>query len=171
MPVTENCFAAPAAIDGFAGVTISAVRLPPVTVTFVEPETPPRVAVIVAVPAATPVIAPVEFTVAIPVLVEDQLAEALISCDVPSVKVPVAVSAFVTPEAMLGLLGVMAIAVGAAAVTDRVVDPATPPEVAVMVVDPGAIAVAKPELLMLAVAVSLDDQVADDETSLDVPSE
>ena len=48
-----NCWVAPAAIDGLAGVTAMLCRVAEVTVSTVEPLTTPSVALMVDVPAAT----------------------------------------------------------------------------------------------------------------------
>lgn len=68
----------------------------------------------------------------------------------------------VDPTAKLGLAGVtaMELRVFDEAVTVRVVDPLTPVRVAEMVVVPAAAPVARPEALMVAVAVLEDAQVA-----------
>jgi hypothetical protein len=57
------------------------------------PDMLPDVAVITDVPIATPVARPLAFIiVATPVVPDDQITEAVISCDVPSENVPVAVN-------------------------------------------------------------------------------
>lgn len=58
-------------------------RFATVTVTVVEPLSPSKVALIVAVPAATPVTRPVELTVAIVLSEVDQLAESVTVSVVP----------------------------------------------------------------------------------------
>ena len=59
VPVAVNCWVAPAAIEGLAGVTAMLCRVAAVTVRTVEPLTTPRVALMVLVPAATPWARPV----------------------------------------------------------------------------------------------------------------
>ena len=54
VPVAVNCWFAPAAIDGLAGVTAMLCSVAEVTVSTVEPLTPPSVALMLDVPAATP---------------------------------------------------------------------------------------------------------------------
>ena len=63
-----NCFVAPLVIEGLAGVTPIEVRVGAVTVSLVFPLTDPRVAVIVELPAATPVAKPPEVMVAFEVV-------------------------------------------------------------------------------------------------------
>ena len=65
-----NCCVAPLKIVGFAGVTVMDVSVGVCTVSVVPPVTPPRVAEMVLVPAATPVARPAEVIVATPVLEE-----------------------------------------------------------------------------------------------------
>jgi hypothetical protein len=60
---------------GFAGVITIEVRIAPVTVTVVAPDTPACVAVMVALPTAVPVTMPLGATVAKPAGAEVQLAE------------------------------------------------------------------------------------------------
>src|SRR5207247_202480 len=58
VPVAVNCRVVPFAILGVVGVTVIVDRVAAVTVSVVLPETPPKVAVIVVVPAATDVAKP-----------------------------------------------------------------------------------------------------------------
>ena len=53
-----NCCVVPLAMEGVAGVTAMDTRLAAVTVRMVEPETLPRVALIVVLPALLPVASP-----------------------------------------------------------------------------------------------------------------
>ena len=55
VPVAVNCWVRPAAMDGLAGVTAMLLRVAALTVSRVLPPTRPMVALIVLVPAATPV--------------------------------------------------------------------------------------------------------------------
>ena len=64
VPVAVNCFVAPFAIDGFAGVTAIDCSAAAVTVSTVEPVTPPSVALMVLVPIATAVAKPAALIVA-----------------------------------------------------------------------------------------------------------
>jgi hypothetical protein len=67
--------------------------------------TPDSAAVMVAVPVATPVAKPVESIVATPVLLLAQVTSAVMSTDVPSKYVPVAMNAWVEPTATLCKVG------------------------------------------------------------------
>jgi len=84
------------------------------------------------------------------------------------------VSVSVEPLAILGLAGVTPMDTSAAAVTVRLVVPDTPPRVAVIVVAPGLIAVARPTvpaaLLRVAMAGSAELQVTCDDRSAFEPS-
>ena len=64
VPVAVNCCVAPRRCDGFAGVTAIDCRVAAVTVSTVEPVTPPNVALIVEVPVATAVARPAAVMVA-----------------------------------------------------------------------------------------------------------
>jgi hypothetical protein len=94
------------------------------------------VAVIVAVPAATPVTRPVELTVAFVVSELAQVTCELIFSVELSAKVPVAVSCVVAPVVTVGLAGVitMLFSVSAVTVTTAVLE--IPPEDAVIVAVP-----------------------------------
>lgn len=72
-----------------------------------------------------------------------------------------ATNVWLAPLATDADVGVTASAVATAAVTVIVVDPLTPPEVAVMVAEPGATAVAIPELLIVATDAGVADHVTD----------
>jgi hypothetical protein len=84
------------------------------------------------VPVPTAVANPPAIIVATVVVCELQVAELVKFCVELSEKVPVAVNCFVVPLAIDGFAGVTAIdtSVGAVAVTVRVVEPLTAPEVA-----------------------------------------
>ena len=113
----------------------------------------------VATPAAV-MVAPVD---ALQVTLE------VMFCMVPSAKVPLAVNCCVPLGATLAEPGVTAIDTNALA-TVRVVVPLTAAEVAVMVVVPGATAVAIPDMLTVATAVLDDNQLAVAVRFLVVPS-
>jgi hypothetical protein len=99
----------PAGMLGLAGVTEMEDRVAEFTVRVVFPETLPEMAVMVEVPAATPVARPLPLSVATEGLDEVQLTCVVISWLVPSEYVPVAVNCLATPAGMLGLRGVTAI--------------------------------------------------------------
>src|SRR5260370_20111173 len=91
---------------GVVGVTVIVDRVAAVTVSVVLPETPPKVAVIVVVPAATDVAKPCEppalLIVATAVLDELQVTSVVRPCVVKSVYVPVAVKCCVVPFVTVG---------------------------------------------------------------------
>jgi len=74
-------------IEGFAGVTAIDCSVGVVTVNVVEPDTAERtnLAVIVVVPAATPVARPLALIVAVAGVAEVQLTDAVRFCVVESV--------------------------------------------------------------------------------------
>ena len=78
-------------------------------VSVVNPLTLPELAMIVVLPAATPVASPAVLMVATNVAAEFHVAELVRFCALPSLKVPVAVNCCVAPFAMEGLAGVTAI--------------------------------------------------------------
>jgi hypothetical protein len=117
------------AVDGLIAIDTSAA---PVTVSTVDPLTVPDVALTVAVPVPTLCPSPALLIVAVAGVSEDHVAVLVRFCVLPSVYVPVAVKACVVPNAIVGVAGVTAIDTNAAPVTVSVVDPLTPPSLAVM---------------------------------------
>lgn len=77
-PVAVNCAVWPEESELLVVVIVIEERFAAVTVTVVEPVTPSSVALIVAVPVATPVTKPAELTVAMVLSDVDQLAESVI---------------------------------------------------------------------------------------------
>jgi len=127
---------------------------------------PMRLAVIVVVPAATDVATPLEpdvlLMVATSVSEDFQVTNDVKSCAVLSVNVPVAVNGWVFPRAMLGFTGDTAIDTSTAGVTVSVADDdGTESNIAVMVVEPTSTAVASPVLLIVAVVILDELQIAD----------
>ena len=125
---------------GSAGVTSIDTRVAEVTVSVVDPEIAPNVAVIVVGPTARALARPsdpraVEI-VATASSDEDQITDAVMSWVVASVKVPVAVNCCVVPFAMLGAGGSTAIETRLASVTVTRVLPEILPSWAVTVVNP-----------------------------------
>src|SRR5208282_4375088 len=138
VPVAVNCCVAPAAIEAFAGVTAIETSVGAVTVSVVEPlrllvvgltmggapvftpvDGPPgrrvggaaavaKVAMMLGLPAATPVARPAAVIVATPGAEELQATEAVRFCVLPSLLVPVAVNCSVFPAAIEGFAGVTA---------------------------------------------------------------
>ena len=83
---------APLVIDGFAGVTTIDCNVAAVTVSTVEPEIAPDVALIVEVPTPAPVARPAAVIVATGVVPELHVTVLVRFCVVPSLNVPVAVN-------------------------------------------------------------------------------
>ena len=125
-PVAMSCRLVLWAIEIFGGVIVIALSTTDVTVTVVAADTPPRIAVIVVLPAPVPVTTPLLLTVATPVEDELQVADVVRSCVLPSEKIPVAVSCKLVLMAMEGFTGVMVSDVKVAA-TPRVAVPVTAP--------------------------------------------
>ena len=131
-------------------------------------ETLPDIAVILVVPALTPLASPFEpaalLMVATAVLVELQVTVVVRFCVELSEYVPVAVNCWVAVAAMLGFAGVTDRDTSVAGVIVSVAVPETVPEAAVIVVGPVASEVARPydpaALLMVATAVSDELQAA-----------
>ena len=84
MPVAVNCVVWPEESELLVDVIETEARFAAVIVTVVEPLTPFRVALMVAVPLATPVTRPVELITAIVLSDEDQLAESVMVSVMPS---------------------------------------------------------------------------------------
>jgi hypothetical protein len=118
-------------MEGFVGVTTIEVSTADVTVTAVVPDTPARVALIVALPAALPITRPwlgaVLLTAATDGAEEAQVTNDVRFWVVPSEKSPVAMSCSLVPLAIEEFGGVIVIAVNTADVTVRVVVADTPP--------------------------------------------
>jgi hypothetical protein len=119
VPVAVNCSVPPAEIDGFTGVTVIETRPVAETLRDAVPLILPDVAVMVALPLATPVARPEEFTVAMLVAEELQLADAVKSCVLLSLKVPVALNCCVPPTATDALAGVRAMDVSLGVLDDE----------------------------------------------------
>jgi len=159
VPVAVNCCVFPAATDGFAGVTAIDTRVAFVTVSVVDPTTLPLVALIVELPAFTPVAKPEALIVATVVVPDAHVTLPVKSCVELSLNVPVAVNCCVPATMMEGVAGVTAIDDSVAAVTVNVVEPTTLPLVALIVDVPTFRVVAKPEALIVATVVVPDAHV------------
>jgi hypothetical protein len=106
VPVAANCCVVPLAILGTVGVTAIETKAAGVTVSWVEPEMLPSVAVTMVDPTVSPVATPVaatDATVGVEVL---QATAAVRFCFELSEYMPVAVNGFIVPRAMLGVVGV-----------------------------------------------------------------
>src|SRR5262249_34246892 len=108
VPVALNCFVPPTVTVGFGGVTAIDWSTTAVTVSVVEPETAPLVALIVLVPAFTAVASPVALIAAVAGVPDVHVTVLVKSCVVPSLKVPVALNCFVPPTVTVGFGGVTA---------------------------------------------------------------
>jgi hypothetical protein len=130
-PIAVSCKLVPLAKEKLGGVMSIEVRIGGVVVTPVDPETPPRVAVMVAFPTPVPVTSPrlptALLTAASDGSEEVQVTRAVRFWVVPSEKSPVAISCLLVPLAIAELGGVMVIPVRVADVTTIKVDPDTPP--------------------------------------------
>ena len=162
-----------------------------VTESVVDPIMLPDAAVIVVEPAAAAAANPLLILmVATPVLDELQVTDAVKSCVVLSVNVPVAVNCCAVPLAMAGLVGVTSMDTSVAGVTESALDPDLFPHHAEIVVLPTVLPVTCPalwiapvksdartplavlvELSTVATVVSDEDQVTDAVTSFVVLSE
>jgi len=158
VPVAVNCLVVPTAMLEFAGVTAIETRLAPVIVSDAVPVTEPELAVIVATPVPTLVARPVESAVAMDEDDEDQVTD-WSHCVLPSSKFPTAVNCCVVPSAMDGVAGLTEMEMRCAGTTVKVIASVNEPTVAVIVVEPAAMVVAKPELLMVATVVEDEFQV------------
>jgi hypothetical protein len=102
------------------------------------------------IPVATAVANPPAAIVATPPVCEVQVTEPVKFCVELSEKVPVAVNCSVVPFAIEGFAGVTAIDTSVEEVTVSKVDPLKLPEVAMIMLDPWAIAVAVPPVVIVA---------------------
>src|SRR5579871_2865800 len=121
----------------------------------------PDVALIVLVPTATAVAKPPVVIVAVEVVPDAHVTDAVRFCVLLSVNVPVAVNCCVAPLPIDGFAGVTAIDFSVAAVTVNVVDPLIAPDVALIVLVPTATPVAKPPVVIVAVEVVPEAHVTD----------
>ena len=114
---------------------------------------------------------PLASTLTTNVFVEAQITCVVILWLVPSEYAPVAVNCKVSPEDSLELTGATDTEERVAEVTVKVVLPEIPPELAVMMRLPAAMAVARPPLVTVATAGFDDPQVTCMVISTLVPSE
>jgi len=151
VPVAVNCWMTPTGMVGLAGITDREDKVEGVTPLMVAvPEILSRLAVTIAVPAATAVARPLLLIMATEWFDELQVTCVVISWLLPSEYVPVAINCWAIPAGMVGLAGVtdMGVGVKVAEVTARLVLPEMVVPgilgVAVMVALPGPTAVARP---------------------------
>jgi hypothetical protein len=134
----------PAAICALIGVTAMLVNFTLETVKPVEPLMEPKAAEIVLVPAARLEASPLLLIVAEAAVEELQSTDAVMSCVLLSLKVPVAVNCLVAPMGMVELTGETESETRVAFVTVTAAVPLTPPEFAVRVTLPAATPDASP---------------------------
>ncbi len=148
VPVAVNCFTVPVIMDELPGDTDIVASVAAVTVSVVEADRLPDVAVIVVEPVANALEKPLEPAALLmdATLVADELhvMEAVKFCVELSEYVPIAVNCWDVPLAMLWLAGVTDRDIRVAGLTVRVVDPETLPDVAVIVAVPVATVLANP---------------------------
>ena len=159
VPVAVNLIDVLLAILGLLGVMAIETRCAVETVKLVEPLTDPNEAMIVLVPVVRLVATPWLLMVAAPGFEEAHKADAVMSCVLLSLNVPVAVNCLVLPTAMLEFGGVTAIATKLAPVTVKLALPVTDPEVAEIVACPAANALTRPEESTEAVLLAEEDQL------------
>jgi hypothetical protein len=169
VPVAVNCLVASMGMVELVGAIVSETRVAMVTVTEAVPLIVPEVAVTVAVPAATAVPMPVEFTVKTLGALDDHCADARI-CVLPSSNVPVAVNCCSVPFASEAVDGETVIEVRCAPTTVKSVESVRDPTLAVMVVVPALNIDANPVLLMVVTAAEDELQVTPLVRSAVVPS-
>jgi hypothetical protein len=145
-PLAVNCWVVPAAMDADPGRTLIETSVAAVTFSVVEPETPLALAVIIVLPAPMPEASPEPLMVATETTLEVQLT-LVNTCELPSLKLPVAVNCCPAPCTMVGANGVTAIDASVAAVTLRLAEPVIEPEVAITLAVPLACPVTMPEAL------------------------
>jgi hypothetical protein len=150
---------------GFGGVTLTETRVGggTCTVKFAESLTPLSEAVTLVDPAAVAVANPALVIDAIDPVPTVQVAVELTLAVVPSLYVAVAVNCSVAPTLIVAVDGVTLIETTVAAFTVRSAAPLIPLSEAVTLVDPAAVAVAKPTLLTEAI-----DPVATPHVALEV---
>jgi hypothetical protein len=146
------------------------VNIAAVTVRLAVPEIVPDMAVIVEVPTATPCASPVVLTIATGLADDFHVADALRSCMLPSLRVPVAVNCCERPAAIVAVAGETAIETRTGAVTVSTADPVFDPLAAVMEEVPAAFAVARPARAMVATVGLEEFQIAVLVRSCELPS-
>ena len=149
VPVAVNCCNVPSGTEGDAGVTAIEVAVAFVTVTVALEKTPPEVAVMAVLPAATPKASPGAPFTLIPATArfpELHCTAPVMFCVLPSLKVPMAVNCVVVPCAIDIVKGVIAIDCTIALVAVTLALDEMLPEAAVTVAAPSAIAIASPDV-------------------------
>jgi hypothetical protein len=162
-PITEYCNCVPWAICPVPGVTETETMLSSVTLKFVVPGVPLKLAVITVLPVAVFDIAnPLFFVMLATAGVPDVHVQTFeMSCVLPSENVPVAVNCCWLPKSMVGLAGLRATELIDALVTVKVAVPLTLPCFAVIVTWPAATPCARPNVpaVLLIVAFVPSDEL------------
>ena len=140
------------------------------TVTVVLPVIELKVAEIVTEPRAKAVAIPPPVIEATVLSDETQVTAVVMSCELPSENFPVAVNCWRVPGNNAASAGVIVIETNIGLVTVRVAVPVTPDNVALMVAEPVARLVAKPEPEIVPTLALDDAQTAEAVTSLLDPS-
>ncbi len=161
VPVAVSLIDVPFAILGFDGVMLMETSCTVETVKPVEPLIVPKAALIVVLPLATLDARPVALIVAAAGFEEVQTTDAVMSCVLLSLKVPVAVNCLVVLVGIVEFAGVTAMETKVAAVSVRDAVPLTDPDVAVIVVVPVPTLVASPVGSMVATDVEDEDQASE----------
>jgi len=161
VPVALNLREVPRAIRGFGGFTLIETRCAVETVSPVDPLTAAKAALIVLLPVATLVSKPWLSMVAAAGFEDVQTEEALMSCVLVSLNVPIAVNCFAVPTAMREFAGVTAIEIKVAPLIVSDAVPLTEPELAVMVATPEPMPVARPVESTVAMVDDEEDQSTD----------
>jgi hypothetical protein len=137
-------------MDNFAGTMFKTTTTAGVTVRLAVPVKDPAVTPIVAVPTALARAAPAELTLAIADADELHVAVFVRFCVLPLLYVPVAVNCCVSPAAIEELAGVTATEARTGEVTVSMAAPCTVPAVAVIVVLPTIMPLARAAALIVA---------------------
>ena len=168
-PSALYCWDVPFGRDAPAGVTVIAISVAEVTVSFVEALALPDAALIVVLPCAMDVASPALLMVATATVEDVQVTELVTSCMLPSLNVPVAVNCCDCPAAIVGFEGAMVSETSAAGLTVTAIDPVMLPDVAMTFAEPTLSACANPELLTETVVAALELHVTDEVKSREVP--
>ncbi|MGC2021822.1 MAG: hypothetical protein WA654_12260 [Candidatus Sulfotelmatobacter sp.] len=157
-------------IDEFAGATAIETRTGGETISGSLARTEADAAVTVAEPTAWAETDPVALTVAIPAGATDQVAESVMVCWVPSLKVATASSCRVAPFGIEGFSGLMLIDCKSAADTVREPLPRMESKSAMTVAEPAVWPLTNPAALTVAIPVGRIDQAAEPVIVLWLPS-
>lgn len=153
VPVATQFIEVVGASIALPGVTEMETSVAVLTFSGADPETPLKVAEMLAVPGLTADAAPPAETVATAVLSEAHVESSVMFWFVLSLKRPAAVKGNLVPGAMVRPVGVTVTETIVALETLSGVDPLIEPSVAVIVVVPGVRVCARPPIVIVATAV------------------